>query len=216
VVYSVDFTAYVEVINENDDEEESKKYLYQKMEDIISLLKDKLRGEISMGEVAFRTSSFKDKNEFLTDVVGRSSLAMMDDTDFTSSLSSLFFPDEDNELTGMHISSRVPYFTGIDEDGEPFVLGAVVGEGNTEEDLMGILDHAEEVYPRGNVYMLKMTEDGEIGEWEEVTDLDEDFSLYYRSINLRSIDPDDDGFFAADTLLCCIDDDYESQLEDEE
>ena len=216
VTYSVDFTAYVEVVNESDDEEESKKHLFQRMEEIVTLLKDNLKGEISMGEMTYRSSSYRNKNEYLTDVIGRSCLAMMDDVEFTSSLSSLFFLDGDDEITGMHIASRIPYFTGIDEDGDPYILGIAVGDEDDEECMKGILDHAEEVYPRGNVYMLKITDGKGTEEWEEVTDLDDEFSLYYMSINLRDIESDDDGFYAADTLLCCIDDEYESALEDEE
>ena len=86
-----------------------------------------------------------------------------------------------------------------------------------EEDMMEILDHAEEIYPRGNVFMLRLTdEETEDSDWEEITELDDEYSLYYRALNLSSIDMDSDAFYAADSIRLCIEDDYESPLEEEE
>ena len=215
--YSILVTAYLEIVEDSDDEEKLRYVMKEKTEELLEYLKKELESEVKLDKVSYRVNSFKNMDGYNTDVLARSYLSLMDDPDFFESLTALLFDSDEYEISSMHISSGIPYFEGTDDDGESFVLGVKISKNGKEEDMMEILDHAEEIYPRGNVFMLRLTdEETEDSQWEEITELDDEYSLYYRALNLSSIDMDSDAFYAADSIRLCIDDDYESPLEEEE
>ena len=74
-----------------------------------------------------------------------------------------------------------------------------------------------EIYPSGNQYYLLIVEEGDTSEdWTRIDDSGEDnFGSFYKAIPLRNIEENEDSFYAADSLLCCIDNEYESKIDED-
>ena len=74
-----------------------------------------------------------------------------------------------------------------------------------------------DLYPEGHQYFLQRVEDGESDEdWSIINDSEDDFfNTYFRVISLKDVDEGDDGFYAADSILCCIDNEYESKIDED-
>ena len=67
------------------------------------------------------------------------------------------------------------------------------------------------------LYVHGIDEDGESDEdWSIINDSEDDFfNTYFRVISLKDVDEGDDGFYAADSILCCIDNEYESKIDED-
>ena len=74
-----------------------------------------------------------------------------------------------------------------------------------------------DLYPEGHQYFLQIVEDGESDEdWSIINDSEDDFfNTYFRVISLKDVDEGDDGFYAADSILRCIDNEYESKIDED-
>ncbi len=211
--------AYLEIVDENNallSEEDEKKETENGAFQLRSILEDGLDGDISIVEFSIAVGTFDDIYEYKNWVLMDSILMLLsDDSDFEWSFKDLIFGDSDKEITGAHISGNGLYFQGIDDEGEHFTLGLRYTKEKNEKDFKELEAHMNEIYPAGNQFLVEIVEEGNSDDTWTVTSEDDFFGSFNIAISLRDVETEEDGFYAADSLLCCIDEDYESQIEDD-
>ena len=219
---SFDVNAYLEILDNDGDVIETEEDVMREIEsgisELQSILEDGIEGDVEYIEETHRTSEFKDEYDYKNYVLKDSTLGLLEnDLDFEDSFKSMVFDSIDMEFIAAHTADEGLYVQGIYDDGEHFTLAVKYSKEKNEEDFYLLAKHMNEIYPAGNLYFLEIVEKGESdNSWEKITEEDDEYEIYFKAISLKDIDPDSVGFYAADSLLCCLDDDYESQIEDEE
>ena len=220
VTVSIPVDAYIEIIDEKDQvngEEEIRKEIDGGAFQLQIKLEDGLNGNIAITEVNYATISFKDIYAYKDWVMQASIMSLLkNDSDFEESFPYLVLDSYDAEITGIHRTENGVYVQGIDDDGEHFNLALKFVKEKNDEDLFLLSKHMDDVYPEGHQYFLEVVEDGKSDEdWSIINDSEDDFyNTYFRVLSLKDVDEGDDGFYAADSLLCCIDDEYESKIDE--
>ena len=209
--------AYLEILDENEiitgkEEKEVKDGAFQ----LETILKDGLDGEIAIVDIKSKTSSFSDLYSYKNWVLMDSILMLLaNDIEFEESFKALIFDDSSYEITGAHICGEGLYFQGINDEGEHFILGLKYAKEKNEKDFELLKKHLGEIYPEGEEYIVEIVENGKSDEeWDTISE-DDEYLTYTIAISLKDLENDHDGFYAADSLLCCIDDEYESQIDEE-
>ena len=221
VTASIPVEAYMEIIDEKDQvegEEEIKKEVDSGAFQLQTILEDGLNGDISLSDIDYSSKSFRDMYAYKDWVMQDSIMSLLkNDSDFEESFPYLILDSYDSEITGIHKTENALYVQGIDEDGEHFNLALKFVKERNDEDLFLMEKHMNDLYPEGHQYFLHIVEDGESDEdWSIINDSEDDFfNTYFRVISLKDVDEGDDGFYAADSILCCIDNEYESKIDED-
>lgn len=221
VTASIPVEAYIEIIDEKDQvegEEEIKKEVDSGAFQLQTILEDGLNGDISLSDIDYSSKSFRDMYAYKDWVMQDSIMSLLkNDSDFEESFPYLILDSYDSEITGIHKTENALYVQGIDEDGEHFNLALKFVKERNDEDLFLMEKHMNDLYPEGHQYFLQIVEDGESDEdWSIINDSEDDFfNTYFRVISLKDVDEGDDGFYAADSILCCIDNEYESKIDED-
>ena len=221
VTASIPVEAYMEIIDEKDQvegEEEIKKEVDSGAFQLQTILEDGLNGDISLSDIDYSSKSFRDMYAYKDWVMQDSIMSLLkNDSDFEESFPYLILDSYDSEITGIHKTENALYVQGIDEDGEHFNLALKFVKERNDEDLFLMEKHMNDLYPEGHRYFLQIVEDGESDEdWSIINDSEDDFfNTYFRVISLKDVDEGDDGFYAADSILCCIDNEYESKIDED-
>ena len=221
VTVSLPVDAYLEIIDEKDQvegEEEIKKEVDSGAFQLQTILEDGLNGDISLSDIDYSSKSFRDMYAYKDWVMQDSIMSLLkNDSDFEESFPYLILDSYDSEITGIHKTENALYVQGIDEDGEHFNLALKFVKERNDEDLFLMEKHMNDLYPEGHQYFLQIVEDGESDEdWSIINDSEDDFfNTYFRVISLKDVDEGDDGFYAADSILCCIDNEYESKIDED-
>ena len=221
VTASIPVEAYMEIIDEKDQvegEEEIKKEVDSGAFQLQTILEDGLNGDISLSDIDYSSKSFRDMYAYKDWVMQDSIMSLLkNDSDFEESFPYLILDSYDSEITGIHKTENALYVQGIDEDGEHFNLALKFVKERNDEDLFLMEKHMHDLYPEGHQYFLQIVEDGESDEdWSIINDSEDDFfNTYFRVISLKDVDEGDDGFYAADSILCCIDNEYESKIDED-
>ena len=221
VTASIPVEAYIEIIDEKDQvegEEEIKKEVDSGAFQLQTILEDGLNGDISLSDIDYSSKSFRDMYAYKDWVMQDSIMSLLkNDSDFEESFPYLILDSYDSEITGIHKTENALYVQGIDEDGEHFNLALKFVKERNDEDLFLMEKHMNDLYPEGHRYFLQIVEDGESDEdWSIINDSEDDFfNTYFRVISLKDVDEGDDGFYAADSILCCIDNEYESKIDED-
>ena len=221
VTASIPVEAYMEIIDEKDQvegEEEIKKEVDSGAFQLQTILEDGLNGDISLSDIDYSSKSFRDMYAYKDWVMQDSIMSLLkNDSDFEESFPYLILDSYDSEITGIHKTENALYVQGIDEDGEHFNLALKFVKERNDEDLFLMEKHMNALYPEGHQYFLQIVEDGESDEdWSIINDSEDDFfNTYFRVISLKDVDEGDDGFYAADSILCCIDNEYESKIDED-
>ena len=221
VTASIPVEAYMEIIDEKDQvegEEEIKKEVDSGAFQLQTILEDGLNGAISLSDIDYSSKSFRDMYAYKDWVMQDSIMSLLkNDSDFEESFPYLILDSYDSEITGIHKTENALYVQGIDEDGEHFNLALKFVKERNDEDLFLMEKHMNDLYPEGHQYFLQIVEDGESDEdWSIINDSEDDFfNTYFRVISLKDVDEGDDGFYAADSILCCIDNEYESKIDED-
>ena len=221
VTASIPVEAYMEIIDEKDQvegEEEIKKEVDSGAFQLQTILEDGLKGDISLSDIDYSSKSFRDMYAYKDWVMQDSIMSLLkNDSDFEESFPYLILDSYDSEITGIHKTENALYVQGIDEDGEHFNLALKFVKERNDEDLFLMEKHMNDLYPEGHQYFLQIVEDGESDEdWSIINDSEDDFfNTYFRVISLKDVDEGDDGFYAADSILCCIDNEYESKIDED-
>ena len=221
VTASIPVEAYMEIIDEKDQvegEEEIKKEVDSGAFQLQTILEDGLNGDISLSDIDYSSKSFRDMYAYKDWVMQDSIMSLLkNDSDFEESFPYLILDSYDSEITGIHKTENALYVQGIDEDGEHFNLALKFVKERNDEDLFLMEKHMNDLYPEGHQYFLQIVEDGESDEdWSIINDSEDDFfNTYFRVISLKDVDEGDDGFYAADSILCCIDNEYESKIDED-
>ena len=221
VTASIPVEAYMEIIDEKDQvegEEEIKKEVDSGAFQLLTILEDGLNGDISLSDIDYSSKSFRDMYAYKDWVMQDSIMSLLkNDSDFEESFPYLILDSYDSEITGIHKTENALYVQGIDEDGEHFNLALKFVKERNHEDLFLMEKHMNDLYPEGHQYFLQIVEDGESDEdWSIINDSEDDFfNTYFRVISLKDVDEGDDGFYAADSILCCIDNEYESKIDED-
>ena len=221
VTASIPVEAYMEIIDEKDQvegEEEIKKEVDSGAFQLQTILEDGLNGDISLSDIDYSSKSFRDMYAYKDWVMQDSIMSLLkNDSDFEESFPYLILDSYDSEITGIHKNENALYVQGIDEDGEHFNLALKFVKERNDEDLFLMEKHMNDLYPEGHQYFLQIVEDGESDEdWSIINDSEDDFfNTYFRVISLKDVDEGDDGFYAADSILCCIDNEYESKIDED-
>ena len=221
VTASIPVEAYIEIIDEKDHvegEEEIKKEVDSGAFQLQTILEDGLNGDISLSDIDYSSKSFRDMYAYKDWVMQDSIMSLLkNDSDFEESFPYLILDSYDSEITGIHKTENALYVQGIDEDGEHFNLALKFVKERNDEDLFLMEKHMNDLYPEGHQYLLQIVEDGESDEdWSIINDSEDDFfNTYFRVISLKDVDEGDDGFYAADSILCCIDNEYESKIDED-
>ena len=221
VTASIPVEAYIEIIDEKDQvegEEEIKKEVDSGAFQLQTILEDGLNGDISLSDIDYSSKSFRDMYAYKDWVMQDSIMSLLkNDSDFEESFPYLILDSYDSEITGIHKTENALYVQGIDEDGEHFNLALKFVKERNDEDLFLMEKHMNDLYPEGHRYFLQIVEDGESDEdWSIINDSEDDFfNTYFRVISLKDVDEGDDGFYAADSTLCCIDNEYESKIDED-
>ena len=221
VTASIPVEAYMEIIDEKDQvegEEEIKKEVDSGAFQLQTILEDGLNGDISLSDIDYSSKSFRDMYAYKDWVMQDSIMSLLkNDSDFEESFPYLILDSYDSEITGIRKTENALYVQGIDEDGEHFNLALKFVKERNDEDLFLMEKHMNDLYPEGHQYFLQIVEDGESDEdWSIINDSEDDFfNTYFRVISLKDVDEGDDGFYAADSILCCIDNEYESKIDED-
>ena len=221
VTASIPVEAYMEIIDEKDQvegEEEIKKEVDSGAFQLQTILEDGLNGDISLSDIDYSSKSFRDMYAYKDWVMQDSIMSLLkNDSDFEESFPYLILDSYDSEITGIHKTENALYVQGIDEDGEHFNLALKFVKERNDEDLFLMEKHMNDLYPEGHQYFLQIVEDGESDEdWSIINDSEDDFfNTYFRVISLKDVDEGDDGFYAADSILCCIDNEHESKIDED-
>ena len=221
VTASIPVEAYMEIIDEKDQvegEEEIKKEVDSGAFQLQTILEDGLNGDISLSDIDYSSKSFRDMYAYKDWVMQDSIMSLLkNDSDFEESFPYLILDSYDSEITGIHKTENALYVQGIDEDGEHFNLALKFVKERNDEDLFLMEKHMNDLYPEGHQYFLQIVEDGESDEdWSIINDSEDDFfNTYFRVISLKDVNEGDDGFYAADSILCCIDNEYESKIDED-
>ena len=221
VTASIPVEAYMEIIDEKDQvegEEEIKKEVDSGAFQLQTILEDGLNGDISLSDIDYSSKSFRDMYAYKDWVMQDSIMSLLkNDSDFEESFPYLILDSYDSEITGIHKTENALYVQGIDEDGEHFNLALKFVKERNDEDLFLMEKHMNDLYPEGHQYFLQIVEDGESDEdWSIINDSEDDFfNTYFRVMSLKDVDEGDDGFYAADSILCCIDNEYESKIDED-
>ena len=221
VTASIPVEAYMEIIDEKDQvegEEEIQKEVDSGAFQLQTILEDGLNGDISLSDIDYSSKSFRDMYAYKDWVMQDSIMSLLkNDSDFEESFPYLILDSYDSEITGIHKTENALYVQGIDEDGEHFNLALKFVKERNDEDLFLMEKHMNDLYPEGHQYFLQIVEDGESDEdWSIINDSEDDFfNTYFRVISLKDVDEGDDGFYAADSILCCIDNEYESKIDED-
>ena len=221
VTASIPVEAYMEILDEKDQvegEEEIKKEVDSGAFQLQTILEDGLNGDISLSDIDYSSKSFRDMYAYKDWVMQDSIMSLLkNDSDFEESFPYLILDSYDSEITGIHKTENALYVQGIDEDGEHFNLALKFVKERNDEDLFLMEKHMNDLYPEGHQYFLQIVEDGESDEdWSIINDSEDDFfNTYFRVISLKDVDEGDDGFYAADSILCCIDNEYESKIDED-
>ena len=221
VTASIPVEAYMEIIDEKDQvegEEEIKKEVDSGAFQLQTILEDGLNGDISLSDIDYSSKSFRDMYAYKDWVMQDSIMSLLkNDSDFEESFPYLILDSYDSEITGIHKTENALYVQGIDEDGEHFNLALKFVKERNDEDLFLVEKHMNDLYPEGHQYFLQIVEDGESDEdWSIINDSEDDFfNTYFRVISLKDVDEGHDGFYAADSILCCIDNEYESKIDED-
>ena len=221
VTASIPVEAYMEIIDEKDQvegEEEIKKEVDSGAFQLQTILEDGLNGDISLSDIDYSSKSFRDMYAYKDWVMQDSIMSLLkNDSDFEESFPYLILDSYDSEITGIHKTENALYVQGIDEDGEHFNLALKFVKERNDEDLFLMEKHMNDLYPEGHQYFLQIVEDGESDEdWSIINDSEDDFfNTYFRVISLKDVAEGDDGFYAADSILCCIDNEYESKIDED-
>ena len=221
VTASIPVEAYIEIIDEKDQvegEEEIKKEVDSGAFQLQTILEDGLNGDISLSDIDYSSKSFRDMYAYKDWVMQDSIMSLLkNDSDFEESFPYLILDSYDSEITGIHKTENALYVQGIDEDGEHFNLALKFVKERNDEDLFLMEKHMNDLCPEGHQYFLQIVEDGESDEdWSIINDSEDDFfNTYFRVISLKDVDEGDDGFYAADSILCCIDNEYESKIDED-
>ena len=221
VTASIPVEAYIEIIDEKDQvegEEEIKKEVDSGAFQLQTILEDGLNGDISLSDIDYSSKSFRDMYAYKDWVMQDSIMSLLkNDSDFEESFPYLILDSYDSEITGIHKTENALYVQGIDEDGEHFNLALKFVKERNDEDLFLMEKHMNDLYPEGHQYFLQIVEDGESDEdWSIINDSEDDFfNTYFRVISLKDVAEGDDGFYAADSILCCIDNEYESKIDED-
>ena len=221
VTASIPVEAYMEIIDEKDQvegEEEIKKEVDSGAFQLQTILEDGLNGDISLSDIDYSSKSFRDMYAYKDWVMQDSIMSLLkNDSDFEESFPYLILDSYDSEITGIHKTENALYVQGIDEDGEHFNLALKFVKERNDEDLFLMEKHMNDLYPEGHQYFLQIVEDGESDEdWSIINDSEDDFfNTYFRVISLKDVDEGDDGFYAADSILCCIDNEYERKIDED-
>ena len=221
VTASIPVEAYMEIIDEKDQvegEEEIKKEVDSGAFQLQTILEDGLNGDISLSDIDYSSKSFRDMYAYKDWVMQDSIMSLLkNDSDFEESFPYLILDSYDSEITGIHKTENALYVQGIDEDGEHFNLALKFVKERNDEDLFLMDKNMNDLYPEGHEYFLQIVEDGESDEdWSIINDSEDDFfNTYFRVISLKDVDEGDDGFYAADSILCCIDNEYESKIDED-
>lgn len=221
VTASIPVEAYIEIIDEKDQvegEEEIKKKVDSGAFQLQTILEDGLNGDISLSDVDYSSKFFRDMYAYKDWVMQDSIMSLLkNDSDFEESFPYLILDSYDSEITGIHKTENALYVQGIDEDGEHFNLALKFVKERNDEDLFLMGKHMNDLYPEGHRYFLQIVEEGESDEdWSIINDSEDDFfNTYFRVISLKDVDEGDDGFYAADSILCGIDNEYESKIDED-
>ena len=221
VTASIPVEAYIEIIDEKDQvegEEEIKKEVDSGAFQLQTILEDGLNGDISLSDIDYSSKSFRDMYAYKDWVMQDSIMSLLkNDSDFEESFPYLILDSYDSEITGIHKTENALYVQGIDEDGEHFNLARKFVKERNDEDLFLMEKHMNDLYPEGHQYFLQIVEDGESDEdWSIINDSEDGFfNTYFRVISLKDVAEGDDGFYAADSILCCIDNEYESKIDED-
>ena len=221
VTASIPVEAYMEIIDEKDQvegEEEIKKEVDSGAFQLQTILEDGLNGDISLSDIDYSSKSFRDMYAYKDWVMQDSIMSLLkNDSNFEESFPYLILDSYDSEITGIHKTENALYVQGIDEDGEHFNLALKFVKERNDEDLFLMEKHMNDLYPEGHQYFLQIVEDGESDEdWSIINDSEDDFfNTYFRVISLKDVNEGDDGFYAADSILCCIDNEYESKIDED-
>lgn len=221
IILSFPVEAYMEIIDENNklvDEDDVKKEVEGGAFTLKTILEDNLEGEIEMRDMDYSTRLFKDTYDYKNWILGNSIINLSkNDNDFEESFPFLLFDSYDAEITAMHQTENGIYVQGLDEDGEHFNLALKYTKERNDEDLLLLQKHMEDLYPEGHQYYLEIIEEGEGDDDWSIINYSEDDMLhsYFKALSLKDVDPDNDKFYAVDSLLCCIDDEYESQIDED-
>lgn len=220
VTASIPVEAYMEIIDEKDQvegEEEIKKEVDSGAFQLQTILEDGLNGDISLSDIDYSSKSFRDMYAYKDWVMQDSIMSLLkNDSDFEESFPYLVLDSYDAEITGIHRAENGIYVQGIDDDGEHFNLALKFVKERNDEDLFLLSKHMDDMYPEGHQYFLQIVEDGKSDEdWSIINNSEDDFfNTYFRVLSLKDVEEGDDGFYAADSILCCIDDEYESKIDE--
>ena len=189
VTVSLPVDAYLEIIDEKDQvegEEEIRKEVDDGAFQLQIKLEDGLNGDVAITEVNYSARDFKDIYAYKDWVMQDSIMSLLkNDSDFEESFPYLVLDSYDAEITGIHRAENGIYVQGIDDDGEHFNLA------------------------------LKFVKERNDEDWSIINDSEDDFfNTYFRVLSLKDVEEGDDGFYAADSILCCIDDEYESKIDE--
>lgn len=214
-LFGISYKAFMDVVSETESEEECLKRLGDKRKEIEERI-TAFSKDIEIVDFKVTNASFKDMDEYNTAVLADSCLHVMDDPEFTESLPYLFFGDDNTTITGMHISEGVAYFTLINDEGDHYNLALKVGiDPNDGKGAGKILRHLDNIYPFGLSNILIVNSKGDQDtDWDDYGN--EEKQIFVRMVDLETITEDDEAFYAADTIRCFIDDEYESKIEDED
>ena len=220
VTVSLPVDAYLEIIDEKDQvegEEEIRKEVDDGAFQLQIKLEDGLNGDVAITEVNYSARDFKDIYAYKDWVMQDSIMSLWkNDSDFEESFPYLVLESYDAEITGIHRAENGIYVQGIDDDGEHFNLALKFVKERNDEDLFLLSKHMDDMYPEGHQYFLQIVEDGKSDEdWSIINNSEDDFfNTYFRVLSLKDVEEGDDGFYAADPILCCIDDEYESKTDE--
>ena len=220
VTVSLPVDAYLEIIDEKDQvegEEEIRKEVDDGAFQLQIKLEDGLNGDVAITEVNYSARDFKDIYAYKDWVMQDSIMSLLkNDSDFEESFPYLVLDSYDAEITGIHRAENGIYVQGIDDDGEHFNLALKFVKERNDEDLFLLSKHMDDMYPEGHQYFLQIVEDGKSDEdWSIINNSEDDFfNTYFRVLSLKDVEEGDDGFYAADSILCCIDDEYESKIDE--
>ena len=220
VTVSLSVDAYLEIIDEKDQvegEEEIRKEVDDGAFQLQIKLEDGLNGDVAITEVNYSARAFKDIYAYKDWVMQDSIMSLLkNDSDFEESFPYLVLDSYDAEITGIHRAENGIYVQGIDDDGEHFNLALKFVKERNDEDLFLLSKHMDDMYPEGHQYLLQIVEDGKSDEdWSIINNSEDDFfNTYFRVQSHKDVEEGDDGFYAADSILCCIDDEYESKIDE--
>ena len=217
VTVSLPVDAYLDEKDQVEGEEEIRKEVDDGAFQLQIKLEDGLTGDVAITEVNYSARDFKDIYAYKDWVMQDSIMSLLkNDSDFEESFPYLVLDSYDAEITGIHRAENGIYVQGIDDDGEHFNLALKFVKERNDEDLFLLSKHMDDMYPEGHQYFLQIVEDGKSDEdWSIINNSEDDFfNTYFRVLSLKDVEEGDDGFYAADSILCCIDDEYESKIDE--